>query len=62
MEPKKNFWQSFNPSLKDMMEKNPNYSVLGMWWSFTWRIYVILFAIMIAFAILVLIFGLAFHA
>jgi hypothetical protein len=61
MEQEKNFWQKFNPSLKEMMEKHPSYSVLGLWWSFTWRIWILGFAVWIAFVMLVIIFGLALH-
>ncbi len=61
MENKKGFWRSFNPTLKDMMERYPEYSVLGMWWSFTWRIWLVSMTVMIAFWIVVAIFAIALH-
>jgi hypothetical protein len=61
MNENKSFWRTFNPSLKEMMEEHPHYSVLGLWWSFTWRIWVVSAIVMTAFVILVLVFGVALN-
>ena len=58
-EQKKNPWQKFNPSIKEMTDKNPNYTILGLWWSQTWRIWILSMIVWIVFAILVGIFGFA---
>jgi hypothetical protein len=61
MNANKTFWQKFNPSLKEMMERHPDYSVLGLWWSFTWRIWIVAAVIWAVFAILIGIFGAVLH-
>ena len=48
----KNWWKRFNPTLKEMQEKNPNLSILGMWWAWYWRLAICAIVIAAAFAIL----------
>jgi len=43
----------FNPKLKEFLEENPNQTILGFAWSCYWRLYVTIFGIAIAIAILV---------
>jgi hypothetical protein len=57
MNEEKSFWRKFNPTLKEMMEKNPDFSVLGIWWAGYWRLMVLLLAVGIGLAILAKIFS-----
>jgi len=50
----KSFWQKFNPSLKEMMDKNPNLTILGIWWAWYWRIAILSFIIAFVIAVAVI--------
>ncbi|GEM_PF-5152330 len=57
MEQNKSWWQEFNPSLKEMMDKNPNITILRIWWAMTWRLYAIVGVSFLALAILAKLFS-----
>jgi len=42
----------FNPKLKDMMDENPDQTVIGFAWAISWRLQVVVLAIYIAFLFL----------
>lgn len=59
---KKNFWRRFNPSLKEIEDRHPNISILGLWWSWYWRLIVLSFLFCFLFIIIAFIFSLFFHS
>jgi hypothetical protein len=59
MEKKNGFWRSVNPTLAQMTEKNPDLSILGIWWAFTWRIFLAEVVIGAAFMLIAFLIGIA---
>jgi len=57
VENNKNFWQKFNPSLKEITEKYPDLTLLGLWWAWYWRLMILVLVVYVIFAILVKFFG-----
>lgn len=59
---KKNFWKRFNPSLKDIENRHPNISILGLWWSWYWRLAVLALGIWFVFIFIAFILSLFNHS
>jgi hypothetical protein len=59
---KKNFWKIFNPSLKDIENRHPNISILGLWWSWYWRLAVLVISVWLIFTFAAFIFFLFYHS
>jgi hypothetical protein len=54
----KSFWNKFNPTLKEMEEQHPNISILGLWWSWYWRLALLVIGVVIIFSLIALVFSL----
>ncbi len=42
----------FNPKIEKFLKENKNITILGLWWAMVWRMYVTVFGLYIAFALL----------
>jgi len=51
----KSFWRKFNPTLKEMEERYPDISILGLWWSWYWRLALIIIGVWIVFVLITLV-------
>jgi len=52
---------SFNPKVKDFLEKNPDKTMIGFYWSLIWRFFIVILGIEIIVFSIIAIISLAFR-